>query len=124
MDTRFIKFWNVPASELLEQIQSTRNGLASNEAQERLIQFGSNLLKPKMRADKLTLFIAQFKSPIILILISAAILSSFLHDRADALIILSIVLVSGLLGFWQERSAANAVGRLLSIVQIKATVIR
>ena len=40
------------------------------------------------------------------------------------LIILAIVLVSGLLGFWQERGAANAVDKLLAIVQIKATVLR
>jgi Mg2+-importing ATPase len=51
-------------------------------------------------------------------------LSVFLHDPADALIILLIVLVSGLLGFWQEYSASNAVEKLLAIVQIKSAVIR
>ena len=51
-------------------------------------------------------------------------LSFFLHDPVDALIILTIVLVSGLLGFWQEHSATNAVEKLLAIVQIKATVLR
>jgi len=49
-------------------------------------------------------------------------LSVFLHDPADALIILLIVLVSGLLGFWQEYSASNAVEKLLAIVQINAAV--
>ena len=42
----------------------------------------------------------------------------------DAVIISAIVLVSGLLGFWQERGAANAIDKLLSIVQIKAEVMR
>jgi Mg2+-importing ATPase len=51
-------------------------------------------------------------------------LSVFLHDPADALIILLIVLVSGLLGFWQEYSASNAVDKLLAIVQIKTAVLR
>jgi Mg2+-importing ATPase len=51
-------------------------------------------------------------------------LSFFLHDPVNALIILTIVLVSGLLGYWQEHSAANAVEKLLAIVQIKASVLR
>jgi Mg2+-importing ATPase len=51
-------------------------------------------------------------------------LSFFLHDPVNASIILTIVLVSGLLGFWQEHSATNAVERLLAIVQIKAAVLR
>jgi Mg2+-importing ATPase len=51
-------------------------------------------------------------------------LSFFLHDPVDALIILAIVLVSGLVGFWQERGAGNAVDKLLAIVQIKAVVLR
>lgn len=66
----------------------------------------------------------QFKSPIILILIAAAILSGFLGDRIDSVIILTIVLISGLLGFWQERGAADAMSKLLALVQIKATVLR
>lgn len=51
-------------------------------------------------------------------------MSFFLHDPVNAGIILTIVLVSGLLGFWQERGAANAIEKLLSIVQIKAEVLR
>ncbi len=69
----------------------------------------------------LLLLLSQFKSPIILILIFSACLSLFLKDTIDAVIILAIVLVSGLLGFWQERGAADAVQKLLLIVQVKAT---
>jgi len=117
-------FWNVPSLELLQQLQTTPQGLTSEEAQQRLLHYGSNLLKPKKKSDALTLLIAQFKSPIILILIFAAGLSLFLQDSINAVIILVIVLVSGLLGFWQERGAVNAVEKLLAIVQIKATVVR
>ena len=85
---------------------------------------GYNLLKPPKKSDALTLLLGQFKSPIILILIFAAGLSLFLQDSIDALIILTIVLVSGLLGFWQERGAADAVKKLLAIIQIKASVLR
>ena len=55
------------------------------------------------------LLLRQFTSPIILILIGAAVLSIFLQDVTDAVIILVIVIVSGLLGFWQEHRAATAV---------------
>ena len=118
------QFWSVPPSELLQQLQTTPQGLMSDEAQQRLLRYGSNLLKPKKKSDALTLLLAQFKSPIILILIFAAGLSFFLRNPIDAVIIFVIVLVSGFLGFWQERGAVNAVEKLLAIVQIKATVVR
>ena len=57
-------------------------------------------------------------------MLGAAILSYFLADRADAIIICFIVVISSLLGFWQERGAANALAKLLAVVQIKATVWR
>jgi len=55
---------------------------------------------------------------------AAAILSGFLGDVIDTVIILTIVLISGLLGFWQERGATDAVAKLLALVQVKATVLR
>jgi P-type Mg2+ transporter len=117
-------FWSISAEELLQQLQTTSQGLTGEEARRRLTQYGANLLKPKKRATVLSLLISQFKSPIILILLFASVLSFFLHDPVDAVIIFVIVLVSGLLGFWQERGATNAIDKLLSIVQIKAEVMR
>ena len=109
---------------MLQRLESSKEGLTADEARQRLVRYGPNLLKPQKRSDVLTLLIAQFKSPIILILLVATALSLFLHDAVDAFIILSIVFVSGLLGFWQERGASNVVEKLLSIVQIKAAVLR
>ncbi|MCX6122803.1 MAG: magnesium-translocating P-type ATPase [Ignavibacteriales bacterium] len=117
-------FWSISVIELLQKIETTKDGLTSNEAKQRLARYGANLLKPPRRSDVLTLLLNQFKSPIILILFFATGLSFFLHDSIDAIIILSIILISGLLGFWQERGASNAVAKLLSIVQIKAMVLR
>jgi Mg2+-importing ATPase len=98
--------------------------LAGAEVERRLKQYGPNLLKPKKRTDTLTLLLSQFKSPLTLILIFAGGLSFFLGDPVNAAIILTIILVSSLLGFWQERGATNAVNELLAIVQTKATVLR
>ena len=117
-------FWSLSTTEILQQLQTTKEGLTGDEARQRLARYGSNLLKPPKRSDVLTLLLAQFKSPIILILFFATGLSFVLHDPVDALIILTIVLASGLLGFWQERGATNAVAKLLAIVQIKAAVLR
>ncbi len=117
-------FWSIPAAELLQQLQTNPQGLTNDEARQRFIRYGANLLKPGKRSNTLTLLLSQFKSPLILILIFAVGLSFFLHDHVNASIILTIVLVSGLLGFWQERGAANAIEKLLSVVQIKAEVLR
>ena len=105
-------FWSVSSDELFKQLVwgpatgTIQQGLTSNEAQLRLKRYGANLLKPKKEASTLTLLLSQFKSPIILILLIAAGLSFFLQDAADAIIILVIVFVSGLLSFWQELGAA------------------
>jgi len=117
-------FWSTSAAELLQQLQTTAQGLTADEARSRLTRYGANLLIPKKKSDALTLLLSQFKSPIILILFFATGLSFFLHDPVDAIIILAIVLVSGLLGYWQEHSAANAVEKLLAIVGTKASVLR
>ena len=117
-------FWSLSVTEMLQKLEAKKEGLTSVEAQKRLTLYGSNLLKPRKRTDVFTLLISQFKSPIILILFFATGLSFFLHDKVDALIILVIVLASGLLGFWQEHGASDAVEKLLSIVQIKVSVMR
>src|SRR5437867_6696083 len=124
MNKHPLAFWGLSTTEMLQQLQTAKEGLTGGEARERLARYGSNLLKPGKRSDVVTLLFAQFKSPLILILFFATGLSFFLHEPVDAFVILAIVLVSGLLGFWQERSASNAVEKLLSIVRITAAVLR
>jgi Mg2+-importing ATPase len=119
-----LPFWSLSSDELFRQLQSGKEGLTDNEARDRLARYGSNLLKPPKRSDAFTLLLAQFKSPLALLLFFATGLSFFLGNAVDAAIILVIVLASGLLGFWQERGASNAVESLLSIVRIKADALR
>jgi len=124
MDQNIQSFWSISVKELLDKLQVTAKGLSSGEAQKRLSSYGANSLKPQKSSNAFTLLLSQFKSPIILILIFATGLSLFLHNLVDASIIFAIVLVSGLLGFWQEYSASNAVAKLLAIVQVKVAVLR
>jgi P-type Mg2+ transporter len=117
-------FWSIQAVDLLDRLRTTPAGLTAAEAAERRARYGANVLKPRRDAGAFALFLAQFKSPLILILIFAAALALFLAETTNAVIILVIVLLSGALGFWQERGAANAVKKLLAIVQMKASVMR
>ncbi|MCM3903916.1 MAG: magnesium-translocating P-type ATPase [Pyrinomonadaceae bacterium] len=118
------QLWSLSAGGLTEQLGTGPAGLTTTEAKRRLETYGPNLLHIAKRTDALTLLLAQFKSPLILILLGAVILSFFLREPVDAAIIIAIVLLSSVLGFWQEKRAAGAVKSLQAIVRIEARVIR
>ena len=124
MDKLLDTFWSETSEELLKELNSSNYGLSEEEAKVRLSKYGSNTLSKKENNGTLLIFISQFKSPIIIILIVAAIISIFVGDGTNASIIFVIILISGFLSFWQERGAKHAVEKLLDIVKIKATVLR
>jgi Mg2+-importing ATPase len=113
-----------PTGATLRHLGTSADGLTNEQAQERLARLGANRLRSKERATVPLLLLRQFTSPIILILIGAALLSTFLQNVTEAAIILSIVIGSGLLGLWQEHSAASAVAKLCAIVETKVRVLR
>lgn len=117
-------FWNWDAAPALVRLQSNADGLSATEATARLRRFGPNTLKTSAKSSAWILFFSQFKSPVTLLLIVAALLSAGLGDVADTVIILIIVIISSLLGFWQEKGAANAVSQLLKLVQLRCTALR
>ncbi len=115
-------FWSIETDPLLEQLGTSAHGLTLPEAKQRLAR--ASRLKPH-RASAWSLLWDQFKSPIILLLFCSAVLSLWLlDDPVNGLIIVFILVASGLLGFWQELSAADAVAELLGMVETKAMVIR
>ena len=117
-------FWSVSGDALLKQFQSSLQGLTGDEAARRVEANAGRRLGGQQKTAPFALLLSQFKSPIILLLVFAAGLSMFLGEHTEAIIIFFIVFVSGLLGFWQEHGAANAVAKLLAVVQIKANVRR
>ena len=117
-------FWCRPAAEVLAGLETTPAGLSAAEAASRVQRYAPRRLAPRKGTDAATLLLGQFTSPIVLLLLGATAISLFLRDTTDAVIILVIVVVSGLLGFWQERGAAGAVDKLLSLVEVKAQVLR
>jgi P-type Mg2+ transporter len=105
-------YWSIPVDQLFESLQSTGNGLSTAEAEKRLKEEGPNSLKATRRAAPLILFLNQFKSPLVLILLFAVVVSAFAQEWIDATVILVIVVASAVITFIQEYSATNAVEKL------------
>jgi Mg2+-importing ATPase len=117
-------YYQYPEQSLLEQLETNPGGLSTDEADKRLRDFGPNRLEASRQNSKWKLLINQFRSPITILLCLSAILSAFLGEAADAIILLVIILTSSLLGFFQEHSANEAVKKLLAMVNIDTRVIR
>lgn len=109
---------------LFAEADSGRNGLGANEAARRLASHARKTGRPS-RAWQLTrLYLRQFRSPLVLLLLAAALLSFGLGDKTDAVIVLGVLLMSTILGFWQESRAADAVAALMAMVRSKCAVLR
>ena len=117
-------YWSQPIENLFARLQSSAEGLSNALAQQHLEAFGYNLLRDREKATPFHLFLNQFKSPIVLILIFATLVSAFLKDWLDAVIILLIVMGSALLSFFQEYNANNAAEKLRSRVSLKSEALR
>jgi Mg2+-importing ATPase len=117
-------FWSPSAEELLNELGSSPRGLDSAVAADRLERIGPNVLRRTAGAGVLALLLRQFTTPIVLILLGAAVLAFLVQDPVDGAIILGIVGISGLLGAWQEHGATDAVERLLELVEQRTQVVR
>lgn len=118
------RFWQFSTSYWIQQFNSTNQGFTQASADKIILEQG---LRPKSKSDlkkDLLLFVSQFKSPLMLLLIGAVIISGFLGDQSDVFIILFIVLSTGLLSFFQERNAGKVAEKLQSMISLKATVLR
>ncbi len=117
-------YWSFEPERLITELQSSSDGIQQGEAENRLRQYGANALQAQKRTSAFGLLLSQFKSPLVLILIFAAIISAFVGEWTDAAIVLAVVIGSTTLGFVQEYRAGNAVEKLRSQVTIKANVMR
>jgi Mg2+-importing ATPase len=115
---------SLPLQELLRRLEATPDGLTSAAAAKRLAARGRRRGAPSRLWLALRLLAGQFRSPITLILIAAATLSLYFHNVTDAAIILGIVAIGAMLGFWQEFTASNAVAALAATVSTRVTVLR
>ncbi|MHB9006854.1 MAG: cation-translocating P-type ATPase [Limisphaerales bacterium] len=120
-----VEFWHHRSTEeLLAQFGSTASGLSAPEAARRLVVDGPNELKEGKRISPLQIFLAQFKSLIIWILIAAGVISGVLGEVVDASAILAIVLLNAAIGFYQEFKAEKSIEALKQMTAPQAKVRR
>ncbi|MEA3452911.1 MAG: HAD-IC family P-type ATPase [Patescibacteria group bacterium] len=101
-----------------------KKGLTDNEALERQIEYGQNLLPKEQSAPKLRIFLEQFRSPLIYILLIAGIIVLVLGHKTDAIVIFGAVILNTVIGYIQEFKASRALSELKKAVKHKAKVLR
>ncbi|EOU1598136.1 calcium-transporting P-type ATPase, PMR1-type [Clostridium perfringens] len=112
-------------NEILQELDvDEKNGLSSTEALRRLEKYGKNKLETKKKKTLFKQFLSQLKDVMIYILIIAAIISAFLGEISDALIILLVIIINAVIGVIQESKAEKALDALKELSTPKALVKR
>ncbi len=109
---------------VLAALKTKKDGLTEKEATSRLGTYGPNALPKRKQASSWMLFLDQFTDPLVLILIGAAIISFFVGERFDALLILLIVIFNAIFGFFQEYKAERSLEALEKLLTPSAVVVR
>ncbi len=117
-------FWNVALDALLPALGCTAAGLSAAEAARRLDSFGANTLGAKRRRWAAFEFLGHFRSPLVLLLLGACVVSAVMGDSTSAIVIAAIVIGSVTLDFIQERRAGDAAERLRQSVALQADALR
>jgi len=117
-------FSSISQKELFLKLESSDKGLTEEQARLRAREYGLNEIPEKDKRTFFSVFFSQFKSPLILILLAASILALFLREYTESGIILGILFVNSLLGFYQEYKSEKALGALKKYVSFKAKVLR
>ena len=103
---------------------NSETGLSSEEAALRQKSFGENKLANEPPLSRFTIFLEQFKSPLMYILVIAGIVTLFLKELGDSIVIFAAVLLNAIVGFFQENKALKTLSALKKIVNHKAEVLR
>lgn len=115
---------SLPLGEVYEKLSTTAAGLTEEEAARRLHQFGPNKLPAREPPGLFIIFLHQFKSPLIYILLVAAVISLALGDQKDALFIFGVVLLNAVIGLVQEWKAEQSASRLQGLLKLTAHIRR
>jgi Mg2+-importing ATPase len=124
MGKKEAKPWTGELSRLYADLESSEKGLSSEEARKRLEVYGKNELPGKEKRTALRIFLSQFKSAFLIVLLFAAIVSFFFHQRIEAIVILAMIVINVLMGFIQEYRAERTIKALEEYVSVKAKVLR
>lgn len=109
---------------IFKELQTTEKGLTAFEVEKRLEEYGKNELPEKKPEGLFSIFISQFKSPLIYILLGACVVVSLMGEWVDAIVILIVLMLNAIIGSFQEGRAQNTILALKNFVETKATVLR
>lgn len=120
-----MKPWHLLSiKEVFESLSSTLNGLTESEAKKRLEAQGLNELEEAKKKSYLAMVLDQILNPLVLVLLVASVITFFLREFTDTLIIVVIVILNTVIGFFQEFKAEKAMEELRSYAPQKAKVLR
>lgn len=119
-----MQYYSETPEKVLAELKSSEKGLTQNEAGRRLEKYGRNELKKKGGIGPAGIFLSQFASPLVIILIAAAAIAFFLGERKDSAVIGAVVAINAVIGFIQEFKAEKALEALMKMIAPKARVIR
>ena len=116
--------WSLKASELFPLLETSSSGITDEEAELRLRKYGSNTFHDKEKSRAVFLFLKQFVSPLIFLLVGAVILTAILAEWLNMAVIAFAVLLNVSLGFYHEYHAENTLKKLKTYIKDRARVIR
>jgi len=119
-----MKFYQQDLEQIYLTFKTNENGLSQEEADSRLEEQGFNELQTETRINKFKLFISQFQSFIIYIMLFATVLSLILQEYVDASVILVILIANAFIGYYQELGAAKSLEALKKLNIVVAKVYR
>ncbi|WP_228135502.1 cation-transporting P-type ATPase [Halarcobacter anaerophilus] len=110
--------------ETFKLLEATEKGLSTKEAQKREKHFGKNSLPKEKEKTLIRIFLEQFKSPIIYILLIASIVSVMIKEYSDAAFIMAVLFINAIIGTYQEYTARKKADSLKSSVKTYVDLLR
>lgn len=119
-----IEPWSLSIEETIKAFETSHSGISEKEAEGRLKKYGTNTFHSKEKANVISFFLKQFISPLIFLLISAAVITSILEEWMNTAVIIFAVLLNVFLGFYHEYHAESTLNKLKSYIKDRVRVIR
>jgi Ca2+-transporting ATPase len=117
-------WYQLNSRDILHKLKTSEEGLSYKEVKARLVRYGPNKLAEEEKINKLKILFHQFTSPLIYILLIAAIVTFVLHEYIDTGVIMAVVVLNAIIGYIQEFKAEESVRALKEMVVPGARVIR
>jgi Ca2+-transporting ATPase len=119
-----MKWYQLDEEKVFQKLETSEEGLPGSEADKRLEKYGPNKLPETEGISRLKILLHQFTSPLIYILIVAAVVTAFLGEYIDTGVIVAVLILNAVIGYFQEYKAETSVRALKSMVVPKARVVR